>query len=447
MKYPKRIHRLLEAAGAEEGDEVRVRSGGRTYRGVVMPHHAFSDPGILTIKLASGYNVGLKVADDLAIERVARGEPAAVVREEPPEDPAKPTLSILGTGGTIASYVDYRTGAVHPALTAEELAFSVPELQDHCNVRARVLFSIFSEDMKPRYWKRMAREAAKELNGGAKAVVVPHGTDTLGYSAAALAFMLQNLTGPVILVGAQRSSDRPSSDATLNLLAAARLAPTDLAEVVVLMHGETSDRELTIHRGTKVRKLHSSRRDAFRSVNEGPVGRVEDGEVTWLQDHRRRSEGPVKVDAKLEEAVALLQTYPGMKPGTLEACIGDARGVVLAGTGLGHASKDLLPAIRRAVRDGVHVVMATQCLYGRVGMYVYSRGRELLRAGVIPGEDMLPETALVKLMWVLGHTAEADEVRELMAADLAGEINPRIELEDFAEPSPPHAGGRSATRR
>ncbi len=362
---------------------------------------------------------------------MARGKGAAVTPEEPPEDPGKPTLSILGTGGTIASYVDYRTGAVHPALTAEELAFSVPELRDHCNVQARVLFSIFSEDMKPRYWRRLAREVAKELNGAAKAVVVPHGTDTLGYSAAALSFMLRDLTGPVILVGAQRSSDRPSSDATLNLLAAARLAPSDLAEVVVLMHEETSDRALAIHRGTKVRKLHSSRRDAFRSVNEEPLGRVEDGDVHWLQERRRRAEGPVKVDAKMEEEVVLLQTYPGMKPAVFEACAQEARGVVLAGTGLGHVSKDLLPAIRRAVRDGVHVVMATQCLYGRVGMYVYSRGRELLRAGVIPGEDMLPDTALVKLMWVLGHASEAEEVRTLMASNLAGEINPRIELEDF----------------
>ncbi len=300
-------------------------------------------------------------------------------------------------------------------------------------MRARVLFSIFSEDMKVRYWRKLAREVAKELNGVSKAVVIPHGTDTLGYTSAALSFMLKNLTGPVILVGAQRSSDRPSSDATLNLLSAARLAPTDLGEVVVLMHDGTSDTYCTIHRGTKVRKMHSSRRDAFRSINDEPLGRVDVGNgVSWYGEYRRSSQGPVEVDDSMEEDVTLLHTHPDMKPAVFDACAEISKGVVLAGTGLGHAPRDLLSSIRRAVRNGVHVVMTTQCLYGRVGMYVYSRGRELVRAGVIPAEDMLPETALVKLMWVLGHTTDSGEVKELMGTNLVGEINPRLELEDFA---------------
>ncbi|MEE9237387.1 MAG: Glu-tRNA(Gln) amidotransferase subunit GatD [Thermoplasmata archaeon] len=432
MKYPKKVQSLLKKADAGEGDEVLIRCGGRTYQGVVMPHHSFSGKEILTIKLQSGYNIGLEVTDDIVLQKVAQGRRRARPRQGMVEDSAKPTLSILGTGGTIASYVDYRTGAVHPALTAGELAFSVPELQDLCNVKARVLFSIFSEDMKVRYWKKLAKEIALELNHASKGVLVPHGTDTLGYTSAALSFMLKNLTGPVILVGAQRSSDRPSSDATLNLLSAARLAPTDLGEVVVVMHEETSDIYCTIHRGTKVRKMHSSRRDAFKSINVEPLGRVDvnDG-VTWYNAYRGRSQGPVEVDDKLEDRVALLHTHPNMKPELLDACAQVNAGIVLAGTGLGHVPQDLIPSIKRAIRGGVQVVMTSQCLYGRVGMYVYSRGRELVKAGVIPGEDMLPETALVKLMWVLGHTTDPARVRELMTSNLVGEINPRLHLEEY----------------
>lgn len=414
------------------GDEVIVKCGDKSYRGVVMPHHSFSGKDILTIKLRNGYNIGLEVGPDLVLERGAEGVKRGVSEQQLVEDPTKPPVSFLGTGGTIASYVDYRTGAVFPALTAEELAFSVPELQDHCNVRARVLFSIFSEDMRARNWRVLAKEVAKELNGGSKAVVVPHGTDTLGYTAAALSFMLRNLTGPVILVGAQRSSDRPSSDAYTNLLAAARLVSTDLGEVVVVMHEETSDLHSTIHRGTKVRKMHSSRRDAFKTINAKPLGRVNvDGEVTLYGDFRRRAEGKVEVDDKMEEGVTLLYTYPNMEPRVLEACAQHSLGIVLAGTGLGHIPRNLVPSIRRAIREGIQVVMTSQCLYGRVGMYVYSRGRELVRAGVIPGEDMLPETAMVKLMWVLGHTSDPAEVRRLMTSNLMGEINPRLGIEEF----------------
>lgn len=432
MSYPRKVSALLKGAGVQVGDEVLVRCGDRSYRGVVMPHHSFSGRDILTIKLPNGYNVGLEVGPDTTIEKVALRSRAVGPPQKLEVDPRKPTVSFLGTGGTIASYVDYRTGAVYPALTAEELAFSVPELSELCNVRARVLFNIFSEDMRVENWRTLARNVARELDAGSKAVVVPHGTDTLGYTSAALSFMLRNLTGPVILVGAQRSSDRPSSDAYLNLRAAARLASTDLGEVVAVMHEETSDTYCTVHRGTKVRKMHSSRRDAFKSINSKPLGRIgPKGHVEWNDGYRKRSSGPVEVDDRMEEDVALLYTHPNMEPEIFKACAQHSLGIVLAGTGLGHVPRNLVPSIRKAVRDGVHVVMTSQCLFGRVGMYVYARGRELVRAGVIPGEDMLPETALVKLMWVLARTTEPEEVRNLMTASLVGEINPTIRIEDF----------------
>src|SRR5712664_1604973 len=258
MEYPPRVRALLDRAKADQGDSVVVRAKGERYEGTLMPHHGFSGDDILTVKLPNGYNIGITVADIESIEVTAKQTPASVQRRLPPPTKGKPTVAVLGTGGTIASYVDYRTGAVHPAVTAEELVFSVPELLDVCNVRARVIYSIYSENLKPENWQHLAREAGKELNGGAAGVLIPHGTDTLHFTTAALSFMLRDLTGPVVVVGAQRSSDRPSSDAALNLLSAARVGVSNLGEVVAVMHGETSDSFAQIHRGTKVRKMHSS---------------------------------------------------------------------------------------------------------------------------------------------------------------------------------------------
>ena len=434
MDYPPRVRTLLDREKADQGDTVVVHAKGGQYEGVLMPHHGFSGEDIVTVKLPSGYNVGIAVGDIESVEVTAKRAPTSVARRLPPPSKDKPTVAVLGTGGTIASYVDYRTGAVHPAVTAEELVFSVPELLEVCNVRARVIYSIYSENLKPENWQNLAREAGRELNAGATGVVIPHGTDTLHFTTAALSFMLRDLTGPVVVVGSQRSSDRPSSDAALNLLSAARVGISNLGEVVALMHGETSDTFGAIHRGTKVRKMHSSRRDAFRSLNTSPLGRVHpDGRVELSDRALPRAPGPTKVDDALDSKVGLTYFYPGQRPAELEGILRDLHGLVIAGTGLGHVSQEMTPVLHRATRDGVAVVMTTQTLQGRVGLRVYDTGRDLLKAGVIGAEDMTPETALVKLMWVLGHTREPAEIARAMATNVAGEINPRIRLDEFAE--------------
>lgn len=416
--------RLLKAANAQTGDKVRVTTGdGASFEGLLMPSHAFSQPDIVTLKLGTGYNVGIKVDARAKMEKVAASPPrAAVPKRSFAPDPNKPTIAVLGTGGTIASFVEYRTGAVYPAKSADELISSVPELTDLANVRAKVVYEVFSEDLVPDNWRHLAREVAAALNDGARGVVIPHGTDTLGFTAAALSFMLRDLTGPVVLVGAQRSSDRPSSDAALNLLSSARLAAQgDLGEVVVCMHRESSDTNAAIHRGAKVRKNHSSRRDAFESVNVPPIGSVAKDQVVLDQPHAPRAKGPVKVDDRLEENVGLLYTYPGLSP---EELLRERKrkGLVLAGTGLGHASRRLLGALQELTRGGTTVVMTTQCLWGRVNMNVYSTGRDQLAAGVLSGEDLLPETAYVKLMHVLGTAKSRDEVPRLWYANEAGEF-------------------------
>jgi glutamyl-tRNA(Gln) amidotransferase subunit D len=317
-------------------------------------------------------------------------------------------------------------------VTAEELVFSVPEILDACNVRARMIYRVFSENLTPKEWQELAAEAAKELNAGADAVIIPHGTDTLHFTTAALAFLLRNLTGPVIVVGSQRSSDRPSSDAAFNLVCAARLAAEDLGEVVACMHHETGDTACAVLRGTKLRKMHSSRRDAFKPINERRLGAVHaDGKVTWDAPATPRARGPVVSEGRLDPDVVLVQFYPGMPAKRFEALTHDAHGVVIAGTGLGHVSDELVPSIRHLAKAGTTVVMTTQCLNGRVGLRVYDKGRDLLAAGVIPGEDMLPEVALVKLMWVLARAKEPEEIRELMTTNLVGEINPTIALDEY----------------
>ena len=420
---------LLKAAGATVGDTVRIQKGHETHTGVLMPRHEFSDEAIITLKLPSGYNIGLRVTQGSTVAMVSKKETKGDVRKKLPRGQGRKDVAVISTGGTIASYVDYRTGAVHPAKSADELVFSVPELMDLCNVRAKVLYSILSENMTVAHWQGLARAVAEELNSGAVGAIVPHGTDTMGFTAAALSFMLKNLTGPVVCVGSQRSSDRPSSDATMNLLAATRLCvDADLGEVVVMMHGEPSDSYCLAHRGTKVRKMHSSRRDAFASMNIQPIARVEGSEVRFNGHHLKRSEGPVEVRDKIDGRASLLHFYPGFEEEHFDLIANHVKGVVVAGTGLGHVSDPIISSIRKAVKRGVHVVVTTQCLQGTVNLNVYSTGRDMISAGALPVGDMLPETAYVKLMWAMGQTDDYAEVNKLMLTNIAGELTDRREL-------------------
>jgi glutamyl-tRNA(Gln) amidotransferase subunit D len=429
LGYPDNIRNILKQGNIELGDSIKITTKRGEFTGILMPHHEFSMDDIITLKLESGYNIGIALDKSTTIEFVNREDRKTKADSIPKKDPDKPMIAIIGTGGTIASYVDYRTGAVHPALSASDLISSVPELAGICNIRAKVLFSIFSEDMQAQNWQKLANEVATELNSGAKGVIIPHGTDTMGYTAAALSFMLRSLSGPVVLVGAQRSSDRPSTDANLNLISAAHLAcQSDLGEVLVAMHSETSDSRVSIHRGTRVRKIHTSSRDAFSSINGQPLGYIEQKKIHLRGPYVKSVNGPVEVLDKMEEKVAILYSYPGLPPEYIDYLAERNRGIILAGTGLGHVPKGLLASIRGAQANGVVFIMTSQCIWGRVNMNVYSSGRDLLAAGVIPAGDMLTETALVKLMWVLGQTHDPDEAKELFHENMAGERDIRRDI-------------------
>ncbi|NOZ94244.1 MAG: Glu-tRNA(Gln) amidotransferase subunit GatD [Acidobacteria bacterium] len=421
----------LESYGVRVWSDVRlVNAAGSVFEGVILPRSETFDDRHISLKLHNGYNVGVHVERVASIEGLGYKEAVyRIPEQEFPSRPDLPSVSLLGTGGTIASRLDYRTGAVIPAFTPGELYGAVPELADICNLTTRKIFGVFSENMGWEEHTALAEAVGAEIEAGADGIVIGHGTDTMGHTAAVLSFMVQDSPVPIVLVGSQRSSDRPSSDAALNLIHAVRAAGHgNIAEVQICMFGPTSDRYALLHRGTRCRKMHSSYRSTFRTVGDIPLCLVNTESFTVInEDHVPRDPGrKVRIDTRYDDRVTILYYYPGMKPDVLDALV-DAgyRGVVIAGTGLGHVNKPLYPAIERAVSRGVHVMMTVQTLWGFVQMYVYETGRELLQLGVVPLDNMLPETALMKLGWVLGHTEDRQEVARMMQTPIAHEITVR----------------------
>ena len=427
--YRGRLKTTLGDIGAGIGDQIKVESGGAEYEGSLMPRLKSDDEHHVVLKLRNGYNLGVTFDASTKIERLGEAEKP---KFKPPPLPTmkagRPRVSIVSTGGTIASRVDYTTGGVRAAISSRDLLSVVPELSDFAAVDADSLYSVFSEDIDSRHWTGMARMVEEKVKEGVKGVVITHGTDTLGYSAAALSFTLRNLPIPVILVGSQRSSDRPSSDAATNLVGVVTAAATaPFAEVVLGMHETTSDTSIVFHRGTKVRKCHTSARYAFQSINTGPLARVIEGRVEMLEDdYRRRKEGPLEVLDGFEEKTALVKFHPGFQPNVLDWYV-DAgyKGLILEGTGLGHVSTGLFDAVEKTADAGLYIGMTSQCIWGRLGMDVYTTGRGLQRLGVESLEDMLPETAYVKLMWTLANSEDLDGAKALMRENIAGEYSDR----------------------
>ena len=404
------------------GTSVEIKTKEKTYVGILMERPVLAKDKVVVIKLESGYNIGItedKIDTIKPIKKKLKAEEFKPGKHR--KDPKKPNISVLATGGTIASRVDYLTGGVHSAFSAEELISAVPELEEIANLSGRQLFNKFSENMQPEDWIKIAEETAKEIKKKSAGVVITHGTDTMHYTSAALAFMLKTPV-PVVLTGAQRSSDRGSSDAAFNLINSARVAANGkFGEVCVVMHAEPSDSHCLIHPATKVRKMHSSRRDAFRSVNSKPLGKVSEEGIGFFQEMNKGNK--LELDTKLEEKVSLLKYHPGMNSKIIDNLVKENyKGIVLEGTGLGHTSEDLFDSIENAISSGVAVAMASQTIFGAVNMNVYSTGRKLLDMGVIACGDMLSETAYVKLMFVLGHTKKQEKAREMMLANYAREL-------------------------
>ena len=422
--------KLLKEAKAEIGDIIRVIKNGDTYEGILIPRSEYGDEKHIVIKVKSGYNIGIRVTATTRMEKVGVGvKPTFAALPLPEQRLDLPKVAIVSTGGTIASRVDYRTGGVRPALSASDLYSVVPELSEIATIDAEILFSLFSENITPKHWAEIARTTAKHIGDGVAGVVIAHGTDTLGYTGAALCFALQNLSVPVIIVASQRSADRPSSDAATNLIGAVKAAANaPFAEVVVAMHETVSDKAIVFHRGTKARKCHTSRRDTFQSINASPLAKMENEEFFMLvKDFNKRNPSrKLVLKPNFDEKVALVKSYPGLDPQLIDWYVDkNYRGIVLEGTGLGHVGNYCFSAVKNAIEKGMLVTMTSQCIWGRINMNVYNQGRDLLALGVIPLEDMLPETALVKLMWVFGQTKDVDEAKRLLLTNIANEISLR----------------------
>ena len=422
------------------GDRVRVERAASTgddvvHEGILLPSSTETE---VVVKLDGGYNVGVdREASEVTVlesDVYSVGESESGDGSAVEFDDDLPTVSLISTGGTIASTVDYRTGAVTAQFDAEDVLRAVPDLADRANYRGRVVANILSENMTPDVWQDLAHAVYDEIAAGADGVVVMHGTDTMQYTAGALSFMLDTPV-PVVFTGSQRSADRPSSDNVMNAVCSVEAAKSDCAEVLVCMHATESDDRCALHRGTRVRKNHTSRRDAFETVGSEPLGEVdyarlgnelgdhsdEGAAVTFRRPRVERGERDLALYDDLETDVELLKFAPGMDPAFLDVCEGKA-GLVLEGTGLGHVDTRLVDRIADLVEEGTTVVMTSQCVEGRVCDRVYDTGRDLLDAGVVEGEDLLPETALVKLMWAL---ANDDDPAAAMSRSVAGEVTRR----------------------
>lgn len=408
--------------------EIKTSRGGFT--GTILPRSENQDDFHIVLKIATGYNVGIDV--NAIVEMQETGYKKAnykIPEKEFPYTEGLPNVKLFGTGGTIASRLDYRTGAVIPAFTPGELYGAVPELADICNLNTEKLFAVFSENMGPEQYKKLAISIGKEIENGIDGIVIGHGTDTLSHTAAALTFMVQNSPVPIVLVGSQRSSDRPSSDAALNLMHAMTTAGRgDIAEVMVCMFGPTSDEYGFLHRGTRVRKMHSSYRSTFRTIGDTPVAKVtREGVFPIKNDIKlRRKDKNVNIYPYFEEKVTILYYYPNMNPDIIDALVElGYRGIIIAGTGLGHVNKALYPAIERANKKGVHMYMSVQTLWGYAHMNVYDTGRDMMARGIVPAWNMIPETAYIKLGWVLGQTDDPAEVKRMMLTPINDEITER----------------------
>ncbi|HLD37356.1 MAG TPA: Glu-tRNA(Gln) amidotransferase subunit GatD [Candidatus Nanoarchaeia archaeon] len=422
---------------ASPGDYISIMTTKESTEGTLLESH---EPDIFLIKLKSGYNIGIKKEDIYDVRVIRKAKPEEKTEKENSiELKSKkelPGIAMIMTGGTISSRLDPSTGGVKWLTSPADLFKFYPELFDIANIkRLEIPFMMASENMSSKEWKKIAKLAAELLNDAEiKGIIITHGTDTLHYTASAFSFFLKNLNKPVVLTYSQRSTDRASSDASLNLQCAARAAISDIAEVMIVGHASTNDDFCYAMPATKVRKMHTSRRDAFKVINSMPIAKIFPGKIEILSQHKNRNNNKVKLDAAYEDKVALVKFYPGMSPDIIDCYAKNCRGLVIEATGLGHlatkeARYNLIPKLKQAIKKGLIVCAAPQTLYGRLNPLVYSPGRELQKLGIIFLEDMLPETALVKLGWVLAHKEWAknkEKIKEKMLENISHELNPRL---------------------
>ena len=421
--YKGKIRDFLIANKVDVGDLVKITSE-LTYSGILMPRYESGDESHIVLKLKSGYNIGIEFEKIEKLEKTGERQSNNENSQTIEKNEELPKILLLSTGGTIASKVDYRTGAVTPALSAAELYEAVPEIAKIANVDAEVLFSEYSENLQPEHWLEIAKKLDSIVDSDYVGVIIAHGTDTMHYSSAFLSFALSGFKKPITLVGSQRSSDRPSSDAALNLISATKfLVNTKSKGVFVVMHQNESDDTVACHLGTRVRKNHTSKRSAFQTVGSEPAFVVYEDKILENMKNSFFSENEYNPRINLDTKVALIKYHPGFNPEIIESLIKlEYRGIIFEGTGLGHVGRTMYDSIKKAKENGIFLGMTSQAIDGRVSMTVYESGRDLLDMGIIPLENMIPEVALVKAMWVLGNSNSDDEIKNMMLENYSSEF-------------------------
>jgi len=413
----------LKKNNVKVGDSIKITAD-LTYSGILMPRYESSDDKHLVIKLGSGYNAGINIDEIQEIQVVSSSEVKPKQSEERKEDPTLPKILLLSTGGTIASKVDYRTGAVTPALSASDLNEAVPELGKIANIDTEVLFSEYSENLQPEHWTKIAEKLDSLANSDYKGILIAHGTDTMHYTSSFLSFALAGFPIPVALVGSQRSSDRPSSDAALNLIAASTfLVESNTNGIFLVMHHNDKDQTVACHAGTRVRKNHTSKRGAFETIGGDPAFTVFEGKVTKNIQDEFFKDAKYNPRMKIDTKVSLVKYHPGYDPKLIENLIQTGcKAIIFEGTGLGHVGRTMYDVVKKAKENDLFLGMTSQCIDGSVRMTVYESGRDLLELGITPLENMTPETSLVKAMWALGNSKNADEMKSLMLENIASEF-------------------------
>lgn len=420
----------------QPGDYVEVHLGKVIYEGIILEVPE-DEKGIVLLKLDSGYNIGFNKKDIFEIKLVEKSKD----KDEKMSlkmQAEKPNIAMILTGGTIAARYSSKKGGVTPLTSPVDFFKFYPDIFKLVNVtHVEVPFMKDAGEMDPKDWQKIAKITEKFLNDPSiKGVIVTHGTDSLHYTSAALSFFLKDLNKPVVLTYAQKSSDRASSDANLNLKCAALAAISDIAEVILVGHASSNDDFCYAMPGAKVRKLHSSKRDAFKTVNAKPIAKVYPDTIEFISSHKFRNKNKFKADIKFNDKVALIKFYPGMDPGILDYYLKNKyKGIVIEVLGLGQIAgkashHNWLNKLKEIQKKGIFVCAAAQTIYGRVNPLVYSTGRDILNTGVVYLEDMLSETALVKLGWVLGHkdwVKNKEIIKEKMLHNFAGELNNRLE--------------------
>jgi glutamyl-tRNA(Gln) amidotransferase subunit D len=406
------------------GDSVKILAD-ITYSGIIMPRYEHSDDKHIVLKLKSGYNIGLEIEKIEKIEKNPPVEKNIQQNKEIEKNKDLPNILLLSTGGTIASKIDYRTGSVTPVLTAEELNSSVPELSKIANIDTKVLFSEYSENIMPEHWLKIAETIKEYAQSDYSGIIIAHGTDTMHYTSSYLSFSLAGFPIPIALVGSQRSSDRASSDAALNLIGAIKfLTKSKTNGIYIAMHQDENDETIACHIGTRVRKNHTSKRGAFQTVGNDPAFLMINNEIHKNMKTDFFTINQFKPKIKINEKVALVKYHPGYNPDLLKNIIDSGyKAIIFEGTGLGHIGKNMYPIVKIANEKGIFMGMTSQCIDGRVRMTVYESGRDLLNLGIIPLENMIPEIALVKAMWVTGNTEKYDEIKENMLNEIASEFS------------------------